>query len=192
MSADEDRRMVVSGDRIVFNGDVGSSKGEDGLTGDYSNLLDLAAANPNVSIVALTGRFPSTGYAMDVARGIEGLGFATTIEGECTDACIYIFVAGSPRSFGKGAKLGLRRLMTTAAHLKESFEQNKAAYGWEDEFGQAAMVYDLAQSSMRSALQYLLEHGVSLEFALQIFATPREDMWWPERDELLTSGVILK
>lgn len=192
VDADESRRMVVSGSKIVINGDVVASTGDDAQLDDYSNLLELAAANPDVATVVLTGSFPGTGYATDVARGIEGLGFATEVVGNCTDACIYMFVAGHTRTFGNGAKLGLRRITIKAARLRENFEQDKEAYGWEDEFGQAAMVYDLGQSSMHSALKYLLDHGVSLEFALRIFATPREDMWWPERDELLTGGVILK
>ena len=192
VDADESRRMVVSGSKIVINGDVVASTSDDAQLDDYSNLLELAAANPNVATVVLTGDFPRTGYATDVALGIEGLGFATEVVGNCTDACIYMFVAGHTRTFGNGAKLGLRRITIKAARLRENFEEDKEAYGWEDEFGQAAMVYDLGQSSMHSALKYLLDHGVSLEFALRIFATPREDMWWPERDELLAGGVILK
>lgn len=192
LGADESRRMVVSGSKIVINGDVVASTSDDAQLDDYSNLLELAAANPDVATVVLTGSFPRTGYATDVALGIEGLGFATEVVGNCTDACIYMFVAGHTRTFGNGAKLGLRRITIKAARLRENFEEDKEAYGWEDEFGQAAMVYDLGQSSMHSALKYLLDHGVSLEFALRIFATPREDMWWPERDELLAGGVILK
>lgn len=190
--AEENRRMVVIGDKVFFNGDIAPDESDDGVEDDYPRILDLAAANPTVSTVVLTGSFRATGYAMDVARGIEGLGLSTEIQGECTDACIYMFVAGRSRILGKGATLGLRRITINATRLREYFEQDKAAYGWEDEFGQAAMLYDLGQSVMRSALQYLMNHGVSLEFALKIFATPREDMWWPEQDELVAGGVIQK
>lgn len=49
---------------------------------------------------------------------------------------------------------------------------------------QAAMMCDCGPSDMRWSLLYLMDHGVSLEFALRVFATPRDDMWWPKRDEL--------
>lgn len=58
--------------------------------------------------------------------------------------------------------------------------------------GKAAMMYDRGQSDMWRALLHLVEHGVTLDFALCIFATPREDMWWPTRGELVAGGVIMK
>lgn len=192
LQASEGQRMAVDGSKVIFNGDVAPEDGDDGLAEDYPRLLDLAAANPEVSKIVLTGNFPGTGYAIDVARGIEGLGLATEIVGECTDACVYMFVAGKERTLGAGAKLGLRRMIIKASRLRERFEKDQAAYGWQDEFGQAAMTYDMGQSSMHMALQYLTDHGVSLDFALRIFATPREDMWWPSREEMVGGGVIGK
>ncbi len=188
--ADDKLRMIVDGSKIIFDGDVAPEDGDEGFAEDYPRLLELAAANPDVSTIVLTGSFPGTGYAMDVARGIEGLGLATEVVGECTDACVYMLVAGKQRTLGKGAKLGLRRMTIKASRLRERFEKDQAAYGWQDEFGQAAMTYDMGQSSMHMALQYLTDHGVSLDFALRIFATPREDMWWPERAELVEGGVL--
>jgi hypothetical protein len=190
LQAAEDLRMLVDGSKIIFNGDLPPANGDDGFAVDYPHLLDLAAANPDVSTIVLTGSFPGTGYAIDVARGIEGLGLATEIVGECTDACVYMFVAGKQRTLSNGAKLGLRRMTIKASRLRERFEKDQAAYGWQDEFGQAAMVYDMGQSSMHMALQYLTDHGVSTDFALRIFATPREDLWWPSREELVQSGTV--
>lgn len=190
--ADEGLRMVVEGSKIIFNGDVDPENGDDGLAEDYTNLLDLTAANPEVSTIVLTGSFPGTGFAIDVARGIEGLGLATEIVGECFDACVYMFVAGKKRELGKGGKLGLRRMTIKTSRLRELFERDQATYGWEDQFGQAAMMYDRGQSDMRWALLHLMEHGVTLDFALRIFATPREDIWWPGTAELVVGGVIGK
>ena len=188
--ASDAQRMVVDGSAIVFKGDVAPEFGEDGLADDYQHLLDLAAANPEVTKIVLTGSFPATRFAVEVARGIESLGLATEIVGECTDGCVYMFVAGKQRTLGKDGRLGLRRMTIKASQLREQFEYDQAYYGWQDEFGQAAMVYDLGQSSMYWALQYLIARRVSLDFALRIFATPREDMWWPEREEMVVGGVL--
>ena len=121
---------------------------------------------------------------------IEDFGLKTEIRDQCTDACLYMFVAGRERNLATGAKIGVRRLMLDAATVREKFESRKARFGWEDEFGQAVMLYDVAQSDMRWALLYLMDHGVTLEFALRVFSTPREEMWWPDRSDLTAGGVI--
>ncbi len=43
---------------------------------------------------------------------------------------------------------------------------------------------------MYTVLLHLVEHGVTLDFALRIFATPREDMWCPDRDALVEGGIL--
>lgn len=124
--ADEGFRMVVEGSKIIFNGDVDPENGDDGLAEDYTNLLDLIDANPEISTIVLTGSFPRTDFAIDVARGIEGLGLATEIVGECADACVYMFVAGKKRELGKAGKLGLRRMTIKVSRLREMFEKDQA------------------------------------------------------------------
>jgi hypothetical protein len=101
-----------------------------------------------------------------------------------------MFVAGKERVMGDGVKLGLRRRVVDASYLRDAYPEQALQYGWADEFGQAAMMYDRGQSDMRWALLHLLERGVTLDFALRIFATPREDMWWPDRDALVEGGVV--
>lgn len=68
----------------------------------------------------------------------------------------------------------------------------QAKYGWKDAHAQAALMYDRGQSDMRWAIQFLMDHGITLDFAFHMFATPREDMWWPKRAELVEAGVIAK
>lgn len=181
-----DERIAHVGSAIRYDGSVAGESVEQ----DAKVIRELARANPDVAKIVLTGGFHMTGYALDVAHAIEELGMTTEIVGECTDACIYMFVAGEERVLGDGAKLGLRRRVVDVGYLRDVYPEQAMQYGWTDEFGQAAMMYDRGQSDMRWALLHLLEHGVSLEFALEIFATPREDMWWPDGDALVEGGVI--
>jgi hypothetical protein len=53
-------------------------------------------------------------------------------------------------------------------------------------------MYDRAQNDMRDALGFLLDHGVSLDFAMRVFDTPRQDVWTPTREELVAGGVVGK
>lgn len=187
-SAFAEDRLAVIGDAIILNGDIQPS----GKLQDASDLGSLIRANPAIRKVILRGRFLAGAPALDAAAVIEDMGLATVIEDQCTDACIYMFIAGKPRSMAAGAKIGLRRRTVSANQLKEWFEADKLRYGWQDEFGQAAMMYDLGQSDMRWAVLHLVDHGVLLNFALRIFSTPREDMWWPKRAELIKGGVIVE
>ena len=57
---------------------------------------------------------------------------------------------------------------------------------------QAAMMYDRGPSDIRWALLYMVERGVTLDFALRVFATPREDMRWPKRSEMQEAGLVAK
>lgn len=181
-------RISVEGAAIVY--DSGVEVLDESAPADADVLRHLLASEKAIRRIILTGTFAKTGGALDVARVIDDFDLDTEIRDECTDGCLYMFVAGEKRLLQKGAKLGVRRRMVSAEYVKDNFEERKARYGWEDEFGQAAMLYDVGQSDMRRSLLYLMDHGVSLEFALRVFATPREDMWWPERAELVEGGVI--
>lgn len=185
--------MAAAGERVVLDGQailMEGSASPDDARDDAEALRALARANPTVTKVVLSGEFLMTGAAIEAARVIEDFRLATEIRSQCTDACIYLFVSGKPRILAEGARIGLRRRMIGADVLRDGFEAGRARYGWQDEFGQAAMMYDRGQSDMRWAVLHLVERGVSLEFALRIFATPREDMWWPKRAELINSGVV--
>jgi hypothetical protein len=181
-----EERIALVGSAIRYDGSVAGGDIEQ----DANVIRELVRANPEVTKVVLTGYFQMTGYALDVAHAIEELGLATEIVGECVDACIYVLVSGRERVLADGAKLGLRRRVVDVGYLRDVYPEQALQYGWADEFGQAAMMYDRGQSDMRWALLHLLERGVTLDFALRIFATPREDMWWPDRDALVEGGVV--
>lgn len=181
-------RISVDGDAIIYDGGVEITDASAPYDADF--IRGILASEKPIHRIILTGQFDMMVISRDVARVIDEFDLDTEIGDQCTDECLYIFVAGKKRVLHKGAKLGLRRQMVSALGVKGHFEENRERYGWKDEFGQAAMLYDVGQSDMRWALLNLMDHGVTLDFALRVFATPREDMWWPERDELVAGGVI--
>lgn len=185
-------RITLEGTAIHYDGSVAYPEGEDAIRQDANAIRELVRGNPDISKIVLLGDFPMTGFALEVATVIEEFGLSTEIVDECTNACLYMFAAGKPRVLGDGARIGLRRRMMDAAHLREVYPEDAQKYGWADEFGQGAMMYDRGQSDMRWALLHLVQHGISLDFALKIFATPREDMWWPTRAEMIAGGVVEK
>jgi hypothetical protein len=189
-TARADDRISLDGTSILYNGSTPHDDGDTGAKRDTNLFRELLRANLNVSNVMLSGDFHNTSVALDVAHVIEEFDLNTEIVDDCSNACIYMFVAGKQRAMAEGVRMGLRRRIVDADYLRSVYPKDKLDYGWEDEFGQAAVMYDLGQSDMRWALLHLMEHGVTLDFALKIFATPREDIWWPARDEMVTGGVI--
>lgn len=185
-------RIELMGTVIRYDGNVAYADGDDAFSQDANAIRELVRGNPNISKIVLVGDFPMTGLAIEVARVIEDFGLATEIDKECTNACLYMFASGNPRVLGDGARIGLRRRVVDAALLKKVYPKDAQRFGWADESGQAAMMYDRGQSDMRWALLHLVQHGIALDFALKIFATPREDMWWPTRGELVAGGVTLE
>lgn len=51
-------------------------------------------------------------------------------------------------------------------------------------------MHDCAQNDIRDALGFLLDHGVSLDFALPVFDMPPQDFWTSTREELVAGGVV--
>lgn len=188
--ADDTRMLSVQGAELHYQGAQTVAAAEAKAVSDAVAIAELVRSNPAIKTLVLSGAFPLTNDAFDVARMVEDMGLATKVDGECSDACIYIFVAGAKRELPEGAKIGVHRRTISAEYLSESFEAGQAKYGWKDAHAQSAMMYDRGQSDMRWAIEWLMDHGVSLDFALRMFATTREDMWWPDRGELIAVGVI--
>lgn len=191
-AGDEARKLTVSANELHYEGAQSVAASSSERLSDAVAIAELVRGNPSITTLVLRGPFPLTGDAFDVARMVDDLGLATKVVGECSNACIYIFVAGSKRELPDGAKIGVHRRAISAEYLGESFEAGQQKYGWQDAHAQAAMMYDRGQSDMRWGIKWLMDHGVTLDFALRIFATPREDMWWPNAEDLVEGGVIEK
>ena len=95
----------------------------------------------------------------------------THVQGRCFSACTLIFMAGENRSTGEHAKLGFHQYEFIKVHpLREMSaldEQN----------------VDLA---------YFKGRGISENFLKQIYETPHDEVWRPDRRTLLAAGVITK
>ena len=180
----------IEGDALIY--DAPAYGYNPNRASDADAIGTLLRTHAEIKRIVLVGDFWITRAALDVARVVDDFGLATEVRGECSEACLYILVAGKTRTVAQGAQVHLKRIVMPADILKAQFAGQKASYGWADEFGQAAFMYDRAQNDMRDGLGFLLDHGVSLDFALRVFDTPRQDVWTPTREELVAGGVVEK
>lgn len=62
--------------------------------------------------------------------------------------------------------------------------------GWKDEFAYARWTYEDGQIIARDFIEYLIQRGVSVDFALRTLTPSGDDMWYPTEQELTSAGVI--
>ena len=62
--------------------------------------------------------------------------------------------------------------------------------GWKDEFAYARWTYEDGQIIARDFIEYLIQRGVSVDFALRTLMHSGDDMWYPSTQELAEAGVI--
>lgn len=60
----------------------------------------------------------------------------------------------------------------------------------ENEFAYARWPYEDGQIIARDFIEYLIQRGVSVDFALRTLMHSGDDMWYPSTQELAEAGVI--
>lgn len=186
-------RMTVEGTSIVFNTDAVALADDDTpeiVYADVNLFGDLVMNNPEVDSVIVSGGGGSTSAAYDIANKISEFGLSTTARNNCSSACTIIFLAGSRRELERGARLGFHRSSTSAKDHRDFYRENKSEAGWVDEFAYAKHSYEDGQIVARTFIEYAVDRGVTLDFALRVLTYGQRDMWYPDEDTLKVSGVI--
>lgn len=135
-----------------------------GITYKVSAML---ADNPQVTGIILDSGGGQIYEGRGLARLIKNNKLATYSLKRCASSCTTAFVAGTTRSLGRNAKLGFHQYKNYAA----------------------LPIVDINQEHDKD-LAIFKEQGVSAEFLQKIFIRSPQQMWWPEEEELLTSGVV--
>jgi len=136
----------------------------DGAAEALTSALDMAPA-VNTVVFSSMGGWVREGNL--VANIISQRKLSTYVEGECTSACTIAFLAGRNREVGPNAHVGFHQ-----------FKSVGEAGGDAGDQAMARVVYERA--------------GVSREFINRIVATPSEQVWYPEHNELLAANVITR
>lgn len=120
-------------------------------------------ATPDVVRIELDSPGGSIQAGYVLANLIQERGLDTIVRGECASACTLAFAAGAERILTPGAKLG--------------FHSYRFAFWWHthDPF-----------------VEYFEKRGVDTDFTRRAFDVPFEDVWYPEIEELLAAGIVMK
>jgi hypothetical protein len=173
------RAMVMEHVRMAFTGRYGPPasiamiKNGTGLlvTGELregsAEAFTRAMTNaPGVSSITLDSKGGLLEEASLLAKSISQHGLDTYVEGECSSACTFVFLAGRRRCAAEGARVG---------------------------FHAAAYVRDLSRRTFQDVADHerdlYLGAGLPRKFVDAIVETPNLRVWYPSHQELLEARV---
>jgi len=156
-------RLDVSADRrtIRLDGDI--------ALGITKRMTQVLRENGDIAAIVLT----STGGNIFEARGLARLliqnSLNTHVKDQCSSACTIVFMAGETRTMDDDARLGFHQyrldMRTGLPNVRTTDEQDR----------------DRA---------FFRERGIAETFLGRIFDSPADNIWFPDRQELIAARVI--
>ncbi len=179
----------VQGDAMIVadQGEPDIEEIDDEKASGRSKIESTLIAHPEVKHIVLLGDFAATDTALAVAKIVEDYGLSTEVRGRCAWACFYVFLAGQPRTLGPHGELVLARTTVDPAVVQRMFE---VSHDWSDQYEQASSMFDAAQKTVAASMRFMIEHGVSTEFALRVIRATQKDPFIPSVRELVGAGVL--
>jgi hypothetical protein len=184
--------MTVAGNTLIFDTSALSSDADSNaiLRSDANLFGDLIMNNPSVDTIIVSGDGGDLYASYEMARTIMKFDLNVVARGDCESGCAIVFLSGKTRTLEKGARLGFHRSSTEADNHREHYTLLKDKMGWKDEFAYARWTYEDGQIIARDFIEYLIQRGVSVDFALRTLMHSGDDMWYPSTQELAEAGVI--
>ncbi len=186
----EDARFRIDGDRIFFTSNIpypGGSETEI-VEKDVEEFGLYVMEEPDLKVLVLESWGGDVDAALGMAAVILKFGLATEIRGGCESACPLIFLAGRPRTISAGGQIGFHRASATTDNIR------KYAVRWKEKYDEtlpaAEIAYDQSITGTIQVSKYMLNHGVSEEFVLDVLGVPPREMLRPSRAELVNAGII--
>jgi hypothetical protein len=185
-------RMTVAGNTLIFDTTTLSTDEDSNaiLRSDANLFGDLIMNNPSVDTIIVSGDGGDLYASYEMARTVTNFGLTVIARGDCESGCAVVFLGGKVRKLEQGARLGFHRSSTDADNHREHYALRKDKMGWKDEFAYARWTYEDGQIIARDFIEYLIQRGVSVDFALRTLTTSGDDMWYPSMEELAEAGVI--
>ena len=157
---------------------------------DVESFEAILKKQSNITLLQLNSRGGEIEAAMHLADVIIDYELNTHIDGECSSACVLIFLGGEKRSLARGSWIGFHKSSWASNHIKDYYTERKEDEGWVDEYEFAEWLNDDTQKSILRDLEYLIERGVHPAFAIKTLRADNDDMWYPRRKEMVASGII--
>ena len=153
--------LSEDGTRIYLKGEINYDLNDD--------LLTLVKQNEQISTVVLESVGGRIYAARALAFSIEKNNLNTHVDKECNSACTIAFMAGKTRTLRKAGRIGFHQYQFSKPH---PLRVNQAG----DEQDKDRL--------------YFAKQGIKKDFLARVYESGHEDIWQPDRQVLLESGVI--
>ncbi len=184
-------KLRIDGERLIYDtNNVGEGEETGIIWDDIAPLLALLKDNPQVTTLELNSGGGYFNASSELARRLIDFDLHTYVNGECASMCVRVFLAGTKRTLARGSLIGFHQLGWDPQSIKEYYDANAANEGWGDPFEFASWNYTDTQTEVHERLSYMIARGVDPVFAIESLQYTSGEMWYPERAELLTAGVL--
>ena len=169
----ENKKVDPPSYQLLFNSELNEYvvKGviDFGITRDLRAFISQHPGAVRVNLDSIGGSiYEGRGLAMLFRE--NGLG--THVDAQCSSACTLAFIGGNYRTISKIGKIGFHQYAIDYTNLN-----------------QALPFYDPIKEQERDR-ETMLSQGIDADFIDKAFNTAPQDMWYPEHNELLRTGVI--
>jgi len=188
----EERWQVIDAE-LVFNMNIPypDEPGSDELIArDATEFALFVMENPQIEVIVVSGDGGYGPSSVKISETILEFGFDTRAFGECLSACTRIFLAGSSRTLSEGASLGFHRPYVIGEEERAFYIAHRQSQGWENEFDYVEFIYDVGLTDMLETIDFMTSRGVSFEFIREAYSVGSFQMWQPDLEVLMNSGVI--
>lgn len=184
-------RFVVDGTRLIFDTEIeGDEYPDEIVNADIDRFRAALADNPDVTELELNSSGGSVYAGQELAWIVMDYGLNTLVVGECTSACVDVFLAGSRRRMALGSKIGFHRRHWSPEAVASYYDDQREDFGWDSPFDYGSWIYDDTQQEIFEHLTYMIDRGVAPAFAVRTMQPEAADVWYPNRLQLMAGGVL--
>lgn len=188
---DNQPRLRVEGQKLIYDTEnVSDDEPNEIVVDDIEAFRELLKDHAGVDELQINSSGGSIYASGEIAWIVRDYGLNTIVVGECTSACVDVFLAGSRRRMTLGSKIGFHRRSWSPDSVEGYYEDQQDHFEWESPFEYGSWIYEDTQREMHVHLATMLDRGVDPEFAIETLRPPVSDVWYPSRIRLMAAGVL--
>ena len=135
-------KLFMEGNTLYYNTDLALDETNAEINWDDADLIhSILLKNSNITTIYLNssgGLIEASRYIADIVIDFE---LDSYVSGECSSACVDIFLAGQRRVLARGSWLGFHKRSRAASDIERYYEENKKGEGWKDAFEFSSWLY---------------------------------------------------
>lgn len=180
-------KFEVKGEVLVYDTE---KNGGEILVDDIRALKQSLRNYSEIKELHLNSSGGSVHAGTEMAKLVMKYRLDTYVEGECTSACVDVFLAGNRRHVAHGAKIGFHQRSWAAEAVQHYYRSHRNRNNWDTPFEFGSWIYADTQTEIHDHLIYMISRGVEPGFVIETLKTAASNVWYPTHAELQAAGVL--